>query len=249
MKFNIQKIKEKMNVVVEKAKKKKENNVKIQPRYYGLLFLMILLGVVTVANNIKTYNDITAERYVKYELEEDVEVNKDNVEVIKYETAISSISTNVSNIKEEVKQNEEIIKDKKEKYIWPLNGEIIREYSKDSLSYSKTMGMWLIHEGIDIKAELGMEVKAICDGKVISVVNDSFYGNIVKIKHKDGYVSMYANLADVELPKLNQTITKGEVVGKVGKTSYGEYEEENHLHFEITKDETNINPEEFLNNQ
>ena len=60
---------------------------------------------------------------------------------------------------------------------------------------------------------------------------------------------MYANLADIELPKLNQEITRGEIIGKVGKTSSGEYEEENHLHFEITKDETSINPEEFLNNQ
>ena len=105
MKFNIPKIneiKEKVNNVKEKIKKTKENKTKIQPRYYGLLFLMILLGVVTVANNIKTYNDITSEKYVKYELPIEIEVDQNEVELVEYETAISSISTNVSNIKEEV---------------------------------------------------------------------------------------------------------------------------------------------------
>ncbi len=251
MKFNIPKIneiKEKVSNVKEKIKKTKENKTKIQPRYYGLLFLMILLGVVTVANNIKTYNDITSERYIRYELPIDVEADENEVEVAEYETAISSISTNVSNIIEENVNNKKE-EYKKETYIWPIDGRIIREYSKESLIYSKTMGMWLIHNGIDIEATLGEEVKAIADGQVISIESDSFYGNVVKIKHKNGYVSIYAGLASVELPELNKKIEQGEIIGKVGDTVYGESEEGIHIHFEITKDGTNINPEEFLKNQ
>lgn len=253
MKFNIPKIneiKEKVNNVKEKIKKTKENKTKIQPRYYGLLFLMILLGVVTVANNIKTYNDITSEKYVKYELPIEIEVDEDEVELVEYETAISSISTNVSNIKEEVVDNKTQEDNyKSETYIWPISSKVIREYSKDSLIYSKTMGMWLIHNGIDIKAVLGDEVKAIADGQVISINSDSFYGNVVKIKHKNGYVSIYAGLANIDLPELNKKIVQGECIGKVGNTVYGESEEETHIHFEITKDGANINPEEVLNNQ
>lgn len=251
MKCNIPKmkdIKSKVNIVKEKIKKRKEDNVKIQMKYYGLLFLMILLGVVTVATNIKTYNDITAERYIKYELPKDIQTDANDVNIIKYETAISSISTNVSNITEEKNTNKLNSKENtKDKYIWPVEGPVITEYAKDTLVYSKTLEMWLIHTGIDIQSEMGTNVLSIADGKVISVENNTFYGNIVKIEHNDGYVSVYANLAEENLPKLNQKIKQGEVIGTVGDTAYGESEEESHLHFEIIKDDTNMDPEEFLN--
>lgn len=253
MKFNIpkmDKIKEGINNIKEKIKKKKENNIKIHTRYYGLLFLMILLGVVTVANNINVYNTLSKENYIEYKLPSDVQTEANNVEVAEYETAISSISTNVSNIKED-KTSDTIdnTKDTKLKRVWPVDGEIIREYAKDTLIYSKTLGMWLIHTGIDIKSELGENVKCIADGKVISIESNNFYGNVVRIEHKDGYISVYSNLAEDNLPKVNQKINKGEIIGTIGDTAYGESEEETHLHFEIIKDGTNINPEEFLNNQ
>ena len=255
MKFNIPKIdslKEKVNTVKNKIKKTKEDKVKIQPRYYGLLFLMILLGVVTVATNIKTYNDITSERYLEYELPIDIQVNanEENIDKINYETAISSISTNVSNIKAETKeQSQNDVQKTKVKYIWPVEGEVLREYAKDSLIYSKTMEMWLIHTGIDIKTVLGESVKCIADGTVVAIERDSFYGNVVKVQHANNYISVYANLADVDLPSVNAKLKQGDVVGRVGETAYGECEEEMHLHFEITKDGASINPEEFLNNK
>lgn len=253
MKFNIpkmDKVKEGINNIKNKVKNKKENKVKIHTRYYGLLFLMILLGVVTVANNIDVYNTLSKENYIEYKLPSDVQTEANNVEVAKYETAISSISTNVSNIKED-KTSDTIdnIKDTKLKRVWPVDGEIIREYAKDTLIYSKTLGMWLIHTGIDIKSELGENVKCIADGKVISIESNNFYGNVVRIEHEDGYISVYSNLAEDNLPKVNQKINKGEIIGAIGDTAYGESEEESHLHFEIIKDGTNINPEEFLNNQ
>ena len=255
MKFNIPKIdsiKEKVSTVKNKIKKTKADKVKIQPRYYGLLFLMILLGVVTVATNIKTYTDITAEKYIKYELPIDIQVNanEENIDKTNYETAISSISTNISNIKVETKeQNKNNVQKTKDKYIWPVEGKIICGYAKDTLEYSKTLEMWLIHTGIDIKTVLGEIVKCIADGTVISVERDSFYGNVVKVKHNNNYISVYANLADVDLPNVNAKLKQGDVVGRVGDTAYGECEEEMHLHFEITKDGTSINPEEFLNNK
>ena len=252
MKFNIpkmDKVKECVGNVKRKIKNKKENNIKIHPRYYGLLLLMILLGVVTVANNISVYNNITKENYIEYKLPVDIEAGTNEVEVIEYETAISSISTNVSNIKENKNNKTSNEKTKsKDVYIWPLEGEIIREYAKDTLIYSKTLDMWLIHIGIDIKAELGMDIKCIADGKVIAVESNNFYGNIVKIEHEKGYVSIYSNLSEDNLPNINEQIKQGDVIGKVGDTAYGEIEEESHLHFEITKDGANINPEEFLNN-
>ena len=253
MKFNIpkmDKVKESIDNVKRKIKNRKEQKIKIHTRYYGLLFLMILLGVVTVANNISVYNNLTKENYIEYKLPTDIQVDANKVNKEEYETAISSISTNVSNIKEnkaEITSNNK--EETKKEYIWPVDGEIIREYAKDTLIYSKTLGMWLIHTGIDIKSELGENVKCIADGKVISIESNNFYGNVVRIEHEDGYVSIYSNLAEENLPKLNQKIKRGETIGKVGDTAYGESEEESHLHFEITKDGTNINPEEFLNNQ
>ena len=92
MKFNIpkmDKVKEGINNIKEKIKKKKENNIKIHTRYYGLLFLMILLGVVTVANNISVYNNLTKENYIEYKLPTDIQVDANKVNKVEYETAIS----------------------------------------------------------------------------------------------------------------------------------------------------------------
>lgn len=113
----------------------------------------------------------------------------------------------------------------------------------------------LKHRGIDIVKYKSQtcDIKAHTDGEVVSYatgkVNDkkssgtASYGNYVKLKHKDGYYTLYAHLKKVYVKK-GDKVLKGQFVGYMGNTgrSFGA-----HLHFEVrnTKDKR-IDPTSYL---
>ena len=69
------------------------------------------------------------------------------------------------------------------------------------------------------------------------------YGNCVRIDHGNGYSTLYAHLATVNV-KLGDTVQQGQVLGRMGNTgrSFGA-----HLHFEVRKGSTKIDPTPYLN--
>ncbi len=131
---------------------------------------------------------------------------------------------------------------KAKEYMLPVDGVIDVGYSADTPVYSKTLEDWRVHCGIDYTVPLGTEVKAINDGVVKSIETDSLMGVTVTIKHTDGNTSLYANL-DPELNlKVDQLISRGDIVGKVGSSAIIETAQEPHLHFEVSCDGQNLDP-------
>ena len=131
-------------------------------------------------------------------------------------------------------------------FIFPVEGEVIKEFAKDNLIYSETLEEWITHTGIDIKADRTTVVKATADGTVKSIKNDPRYGLTVTIEHNDGYTSVYSSLLSAEFVKEGEKVTQGQTIGTVGNSSVFEVAEDNHLHFELLKDGSNINPEIYL---
>ena len=76
----------------------------------------------------------------------------------------------------------------------PVEGEIIKEFAKNNLVYSDTLGEWITHYGIDIKADKTTVVKSSAAGTVKYIKNDPRYGLTIVIEHKSGYKTVYANL-------------------------------------------------------
>ncbi len=132
------------------------------------------------------------------------------------------------------------------KFIYPVEGEVVKEFAKDSLIYSETLEEWITHTGIDIKADRSTVVKAVADGTVKSIKNDPRYGLTVTIEHSDGYVSSYSSLLTAEFVKEGEKVTQGQTIGTVGNSAVFEVAQDNHLHFELLKDGSNINPEMYL---
>ena len=113
----------------------------------------------------------------------------------------------------------------------------------------------ITHKGIDLVKynHETCNVIAHTEGKVVMIQtgqkNDKnatgtkSYGNFVKMKHPDGYYTLYAHLKNVKVKK-GQQLKQGQVIGYMGNTgkSYGA-----HLHFEVrnTKD-TRINPTPYI---
>ena len=162
-------------------------------------------------------------------------------------------NTNVTNkeIQESNKQTENKVEENNAnenttQFIFPVEGEVIKEFAKDNLIYSETLEEWITHTGIDIKADRTTIVKAVADGTVKSIKNDPRYGLTVTIEHADGYTSVYSSLLTAEFVKEGEKVTQGQTIGTVGNSAVFEVAEDNHLHFELLKDGSNINPEMYL---
>lgn len=93
-------------------------------------------------------------------------------------------------------------------------------------------GEVLFHEGIDISANIGTEIHATAQGKVISIMYSKYgYGNRVVIQHAYGFETLYAHMDTIRLKK-GQWVNKNQIIGTVGNTGLSTG---SHLHYEIHK--------------
>jgi len=138
---------------------------------------------------------------------------------------------------------------KVETMLAPVFGTICLDFSDRELIYSKTLDMWTTHEGLDIKAEEGSQVRAVMDGIISEVTNDPQWGMTIAIDHGGGVTSIYSNLSTLDMVTVGQEVKKGDVISGVGRTAIVEIAEEPHLHFEIMKDGKNLDPKIYLPKQ
>ena len=128
----------------------------------------------------------------------------------------------------------------------PVSGESIFGYSMEALSYNQTTRDWRVHNGVDLAAEAGAEVKAAADGEVYTVFEDDAMGTTVVIRHQDGYTTKYASLAENVTVKPGDTVTMGQVIGYASDTALVESTLGAHVHFGVTCNDVPVDPAEFL---
>ncbi len=127
----------------------------------------------------------------------------------------------------------------------PVAGESIFGYSMEALSYNQTTRDWRVHNGVDLAAEPGTQVAA-ADGAVATVYEDDAMGTTVIIRHQDGYTTRYASLAKNPLVKPGDAVTMGQPIGYASDTALVESTLGTHVHFGVTKNDTPVDPAEFL---
>ena len=128
----------------------------------------------------------------------------------------------------------------------PVSGESIFGYSMEALSYNQTTRDWRVHNGVDLAAEAGAEVKAAADGEVATVFEDDAMGTTVVIRHADGYATKYASLAENVSVRPGDTVTMGQVIGYASDTAIVESTLGAHVHFGVTCNDVCVDPAEFL---
>ena len=132
--------------------------------------------------------------------------------------------------------------------VMPVDGEVAKPFSHNELVKSETTGTWQTHNGVDILAATGTPVRAIDNGTVVEVVNDPLWGICVSIDHENGIVSRYCNLSpSLELQE-GETVESGQTIGVIGDTADMESKMESHLHFEVKKGGSYIDPYEYVRN-
>ena len=115
-------------------------------------------------------------------MENKIEENQNNTTEENTEKT-TSVQTEESNKQiEEVAEKPVVIKDPE--FIRPVEGEVARNFAKDTLIYSETLDEWITHLGIDIKAERTTVVKSAEKGKVIAIKNDPRYGLTVIVDYE-----------------------------------------------------------------
>ena len=177
---------------------------------------------------------------IKEDTQEKKKVNKINSNKKESQKSNNKVSSKTSTEKPKKEQEKEIT------FMKPVDGEIIRGFAKDNLIYSETLKEWITHAGVDIKANKTEVVKASADGKIKSIKNDPRYGITVVIEHNQGFVTTYANLLTAEFVVVGESVKQGQTIGTVGNTATFEIADEEHLHFEISKDSENVDPSVYI---
>ncbi len=118
---------------------------------------------------------------------------------------------------------------------WPVRGRVISTFGE------KPNGVR--NEGINIAVPEGADVHAASDGVVAYAGNElKGYGNLVLIRHRDGWVTAYAHNKELFV-KRGDRVRRGQVIAKAGSTGSVKTPQ---LHFELRKGASAVDPLKYL---
>lgn len=128
---------------------------------------------------------------------------------------------------------------------WPLNGNILQDYSMEQTTYFPTLDQYKLSPAIAVEAAQGAEVLAAVKGTVISVSQEAQTGTTVTMDLGNGYQAIYGQLTDLGVAA-GDTVEAGQVIGYVSApTKYYSVEGSN-LYFAMKKDGEPIDPIAYL---
>lgn len=126
-------------------------------------------------------------------------------------------------------------KNRTSKFAWPVKGKIISGFG--------TIGKGRKNDGINIKASLGTDVNAADSGTVAYAGSElKGFGNLILIKHSDGWITAYAHNQKLFVRK-GQKVTRGEKIATVGQTGGVNTPQ---LHFEVRAGKKAVDPRKYL---
>ena len=101
---------------------------------------------------------------------------------------------------------------------------------------------YMQNSGVSYKYKENFEVASILDGTVIEVTDNDILGTTIKIRHENDLISTYQSLSQTNV-KVDDVVVRNQVIGMSGTCKL--YNTESNLHFELTYQGKNINPEEY----
>lgn len=126
------------------------------------------------------------------------------------------------------------------------NIDIIKSFSDKKLQFNETLKQYEAHLATDFACEAGASVYSVCDGTIAEVGNSYLKGNYVVVNHGNNLKTLYASLSDDVAVSVGQTVKKGDILGVVANSAYGEMQQGAHLHFEMLDNDKGIDPSGYL---
>jgi murein DD-endopeptidase MepM/ murein hydrolase activator NlpD len=118
---------------------------------------------------------------------------------------------------------------------WPVRGRIIQAFGPKASGGQ--------NDGINVSVPEGTPIKAAEEGVVAYAGSElKGYGNLVLVRHANGFVTAYAHASELNVKK-GETVKRGQVIGKAGSTGNVTGPQ---LHFEVRKGATPVDPAQYL---
>lgn len=128
---------------------------------------------------------------------------------------------------------------------WPVNGNILVDYSMDQTTYFPTLDQYKLSPAIAVQSVEGAPVMSAVNGTVFSVEENVQTGTTVTMELGNGYQAIYGQLRDLEVAE-GDTVKKGMIIGYVAEpTKYYSMEGSN-LYFAMKKNGQPIDPIVYL---
>ncbi|MGD2052642.1 MAG: peptidoglycan DD-metalloendopeptidase family protein [Gammaproteobacteria bacterium] len=127
-------------------------------------------------------------------------------------------------------------------FIWPVTGEISSIFGLRRFFNEQERNP---HNGLDIAAPEGTDIRVTADGTVIEAGDFFFSGNMIYVDHGQGLISLYAHLSRIDV-KPGDVLRRGDILGAVGQTGRVTGA---HLHFAVLANGVLVDPLYFLPQQ
>jgi murein DD-endopeptidase MepM/ murein hydrolase activator NlpD len=118
-------------------------------------------------------------------------------------------------------------------YIWPANGNLSSRFGRRTTTVGSRN-----HKGIDITGRSGDPIFAADGGEVIVSGWSVSWGNVIRILHDNGDVTLYSHCSAL-LVKVGDRVSQGQQIARMGRTGVASGV---HLHFELIVDGVNVDP-------
>lgn len=129
--------------------------------------------------------------------------------------------------------------------VWPLEGDVLLNYSMDATTYFPTLDQYRYNPAIVISGDVNDTVLVVAKGRITDITTNEVTGCTVTEDLGDGYTAIYGQLKEVNF-EVGDMISAGQVIGYVNEpTKYYSVEGSN-LYFAMEKDGEPINPMEYF---
>lgn len=128
---------------------------------------------------------------------------------------------------------------------WPVNGNILLDYSMDQTTYFPTLDQYKLNPAIAVQAVENAPVVAACAGKVFAVEETAETGTTVTMELGNGYQAIYGQLTDLTV-SAGDTVERGTIIGYINAPTKYYSTEGSNLYFAMNRNGEPIDPILYL---
>ena len=189
------------------------------------------------------------------QIQEEIGKTEEHIDIVDESMMLEDVKILVDGTSEQEKE-QEVVKEvvaaapslhfpTEEGLLWPMDGNVIMNYSMDATIYYATLDQYKCNPAIIIAGEVNNKVYSVAKGKIVDISQNEVTGTTVTVDLGDGYQAIYGQLKELNFDK-GDYLEAGHVIGYVSEpTKYFAVEGSN-LYFELQKDNKPIDPIEFF---
>lgn len=133
----------------------------------------------------------------------------------------------------------------KSKAAWPIEGEILLDYSMDATIYFPTLEVYRYNPAMVIGGAINDKVNVMAKGKITEISENEVTGCTVKQDLGDGYTAIYGQLKELNFSE-GDVVEQGQVLGYVSEPTKYYVTEGSNVYFALEKDGEAVNPKDYL---